>query len=104
MLSDVAEKVPSLRKPPTREALTAALKEVSRFVAPGFYLLDDVLGQLAREAKELEEAVASRVSQGPVGSGLGSGISSGTSEERVSSVSRTASQEEPGEWRSLRVV
>ena len=43
MVADAASKAPELRLP-TPEALTAALKDVALFKAPGFYLLGDPEG------------------------------------------------------------
>ncbi|KAK9803349.1 hypothetical protein WJX73_006993 [Symbiochloris irregularis] len=91
MLADVCTQVPSLRKPPTRKALTDALKEVAKYVAPGFYVLDDVIGTLRSEAGELESAVERN--QGAGDDVANRGEESGTDHEG-GTVSRTASPEE----------
>ena len=90
MSADAAKQLPSaIPKLPSHDGLLAALRDVSKFVSPGFYVLDEVISQLVREARELEEAASSP----PPG---GSTESATTTDDKTASLSRTASPEARG--------
>ena len=53
MVADAASKVPAFRQP-TPDALTAALKDVALYKAPGFYVLDSEAPQVLQDVNKLK--------------------------------------------------